>query len=73
VSSYLIANKQYCIACAVLYELGKQLSLEDTNTTTSFMSLKNASLDLKKEQIVPGYLLQQIETLIEKLSDQLAS
>ena len=45
VSSYLIANKQYCIACAVLYELGKQLSLEDTNTTTSFMSLKNASLE----------------------------
>lgn len=41
-SSYLTANKKYCIACAALYEVGAQFGLEDSSQ--GFMSLKNASL-----------------------------
>ena len=44
-SSYLSDNKNYCISCGLLYELGKQMGLAESTDTMSFMSLKNASLE----------------------------
>jgi len=49
ISSYLAQNEDYCISCGILYEIGKQLGLEDSDK--GLMSLNNASLKIEIEDL----------------------